>query len=309
MQMKTTLFEMTRHLPSSVDLFISCASYESRCLSIPRHIGNLVIGRAIVFEAAEFSDDCAENKVLLRKMLKVTEEFELSISDPLKSVDAIVNSLSEVSGPLRSVLIDISTFPRESLLIILKYFKVFRNSFTDVYLAYNCAESMSNSWLSRGVRDVRPVLGYGGELVPSRPLHLVVLLGFELERVLAAIEYLEPSQISIGYGRPEQSINEKLAARNEQFVKEIGGLCETQIQNFHMSLSSIEQGYKDLSEYLSKFSNFNNVVLPLNTKLSTVACGLLAHDLEVLQICYVQMFEYNTEDYSVPSEDCYIFTI
>lgn len=72
-------------------------------------------------------------------------------------------------------------------------------------------------WLSRGVKDVRSVLGFPGTMLPSRKLHLIILTGFEVERASEVILRYRPASMSIGLGAKEQSISDSHHSKNKEF--------------------------------------------------------------------------------------------
>ena len=51
---------------------------------------------------------------------------------------------------------------------------------------------------------------------------------------------------------------------------------------------------------------FNNILAPMNTKLSTIACALASLECLPLQICYAQPLQYNYENYSKAGNTCYL---
>ena len=65
---------------------------------------------------------------------------------------------------------------------------------------YDPGVELEKKWLSGGIKGVRSVLGFPGELRPSRKSHLIILVGFEVERAGKLIESYEPSTLSLGIG-------------------------------------------------------------------------------------------------------------
>ena len=89
---------------------------------------------------------------------------------------------------------------------------------------YSIGDKPGDKWLSKGISEVRSVMGYPGGFAPSRDTHLIILAGFEDYRALSLIQELEPSLVSIGYGDssevstgPHQVTNEtKVEAHSER---------------------------------------------------------------------------------------------
>ena len=59
---------------------------------------------------------------------------------------------------------------------------------------------MGEKWLSKGVKEIRSVLGFPGEILPSRKNHLIVLTGYEYERAKTIIDILQPYSLALGFG-------------------------------------------------------------------------------------------------------------
>jgi hypothetical protein len=55
---------------------------------------------------------------------------------------------------------------------------------------------------------------------------------------------------------------------------------------------------KSLEDYLKETSEWNTVICPLNTKLSTVGAALFCIEHQDAQLCYAQPIEYNYNGYA-----------
>jgi len=60
----------------------------------------------------------------------------------------------------------------------------------------------------------------------------------------------------------------------------------------------LEPTYKKIKEELNKYSNVNRIIVPLNTKISTLAAGILALENPSIQVCYSEPEIYNFDGYS-----------
>src|SRR5579859_6528425 len=205
------LDELRGLFQSATDLFICSASFESRCRAIPDHLNRDVVRRAIIFENVRHKAMHGDHANYLLNLFQGRSELVmLDNMDPLQSADAMVDALHTRGSPaVARVLCDITTFTHESVLILFKIMALlFRNA--DVWYLYATAGDYSvgdpapRKWLSKGVDEVRSVLGYPGEMEPSRRLHLIVLAGFEHERIAELIRRFEPSKISLGCVDEEQ---------------------------------------------------------------------------------------------------------
>ena len=217
-----------------------------------------------------------------------------------------------------TVLLDITTFTHEHLLILMA---LIRNHALPckILLGYTGAAEYSTNtdeesvWLSRGVGQVRSILGYPGYMAPSKRLHLIVLVGFEVERARTLIEIMEPTKLSLGIGAPENSISSHHYTRNERFRNRLQEFhvrqaqTQTEVDKFTFSCIDPDEARDAILLQAAKYTEFNTVVCPMNTKISTIGVGLAALQEPRLQVVYAAVAEYNEAGYSTPGEEVRVF--
>lgn len=159
------------------------------------------------------------------------------------------------------------------------------------------------------------MLGYPGLMLPSRKLHLIILVGFEFERAEYLISFTEPDFISLGktkYSDFEKSPNFEIKKKFHQhvvnFIDNIS-LKKPRINTFEFSTSDPIAAAKSILVTSSKLSHCDVAVAPMNTKISTLGAGLAAIKDSEMQLIYAQATEYNVQGYSEPSGFCEIFDI
>ena len=111
------------------DLFICSASFEDRCLAVASSIDLCMIGTALVCRYSGYAELSEGNNA---KLLEILAEKAKGISfdkdAPLSIYDTLYDAILECHP--KSVIIDISTFTRETILIILMLFK--QEAFKDI---------------------------------------------------------------------------------------------------------------------------------------------------------------------------------
>ncbi len=224
------------------------------------------------------------------------------ISMTIKSFDQGIKTIIDItsmSHELLSILIAILHSERKMKNTVLCYTGAERYSFNT---------TKNEMWLSRGVSSIRSILGFGGEQLPSKKLHLVIAVGFEIERALEVIATYEPAVLSLGVGRREDSVSDIHHNDNLNFFQRLDTFVHDQ-ENIYERVSQFEfscidpfVAKKDLSAHLEKFQDFNTVICPLNTKISTVGIALLCLEQTALQLCYAQPMEYNIDGYATASD-------
>lgn len=307
-------------IPSNVEgntLFICSSSFEDRCLSIPSSIkGNINADVIICYFPNNYTatDDNLE-KIKGFFSFDRIEIVGLSLDSPLYNYDVLFDKLTE--SHYDNIYFDVTTFTRETLLIIIKILSTEQFRGVDIKLLY-CPSSRYSSyeegditlpWLSKGIRSIRSVIGYAGDMSPIKDLLLVVLVGFEFERAQLLIEAFEPNALYLGSASPDDSHNESLGKINERNFKKLVDRNSMAI-SFNFSCKDISQNIKTLSRIIEENKEkYNIVISPMNNKLSTLSAAAIALRYPEVQVCYALANQYNTESYSTPENDIYIMSL
>lgn len=238
----------------------------------------------------------------------------------IETVDVIQARLHQSDLEDVDLVVDISSITHELLVAIIGLLAS-ESLLSRITLLYTGASEYSfntpdgQAWLSRGVVEIRSVLGFPGVMLPSKKLHLIIMAGFEIERAAEVIRRYEPARLTIGYGSKLQSVSEEHHNSNKKFAAEIKNLLIQQdgmnndIQHFEFSCVDPYATKNYLKSYLSQAQNENIVICPLNTKLSTVGAALAALEMPNVQICYAQPAEYNISGYAKPGNSVTVISL
>ncbi|NJA06449.1 hypothetical protein HC024_12075 [Methylococcaceae bacterium WWC4] len=306
---KLTVAQLQSFFMQPIHVLIGCVSYESRCLSVPFALSKHDVYKAVYFRVNEFRKSSEKNTDDLKNIFDDRVDIvEYSNKNSILFADKFIEQIDLLCQDLKhplNIVLDISTFTREALIIAIGILFHKKKQISSLFLLYTPAAKMSDEWLSRGFRNVRSVLGFPGELSSLKPLHVVVMTGFELERAKYIIDEYEPDIISIGVGNCSESINSEFNKRNNKFVKDLSNCYGEIVNNFNFSLIDPVKTSNELESYLSQFSEYNTVIAPMNNKLSTIGAALYAIKHERVQICYLPAEEYNVANYSDPDDVFY----
>jgi len=306
---KCKINQLNLETTSPVDVLIGCVSYEQRCLSSAASLVDINAEYNLYFKVKEFTQASLENEVKLKEIFKdKLEIIEFSNKKVVDFVDGFSKRVNDIQNTLDrelNLVVDISTFTRESLIIMVGMLYQNRKNISHLYFVYSCASTMSKEWLSRGFRGLRSVLGYPGERSSLKPLHVIIMTGFELERAKHIIDEYEPEVISIGIGDRNESIKPEFYERNERFVEELINHYELGVNRFSFSLVDPYKTANELEKHINKFKDYNTVLAPLNNKVSTVGAAFYALKHNEVQVCYLPAEEYNTKSYSSPGDAIY----
>ena len=296
------------------DVFIGSASFEARCLSVLRHLPPTAVPLAVIANNTTYRD------VIVDNLKRMHDEFDGQITeltvrsdDPVYSAENIIAVLNDVVvGSPKRFLFDVTAFTRETLLMLL-FFLVRKLRTVDnvrfVYTnakEYSVGDSPEHKWLSKGVREVRSVIGYPGRISPTLPTHLIVLVGFEYERALELARLCEPSTVSLGISdaseqgtAPHHKVNQRIHSELRRTL--------AHVSTFVFKAYDVDGTREALLRQVQTQTNVNTVIAPLNTKISTVGAALLALQDDTVQLCYAPANLYNVRNYSAPGDDYYLF--
>lgn len=313
--MHTALNKLVDDLKNEYDVIITSASFEERSLSIFNHIKN-----SIKFEYKLVSVSVPHYEFIKDNLKTFTDNgfkiIEINTSKQSTSVFNIFKALSEILQikPDASFVIDITTFTRQTLLILLGLLRNNLSKQNNITFLYSPAKDyavdlpVEKKWLTKGVLSVDSVFGYLGTIRPSHPYHLIILMGYEVERASSLISAYEPSKISIGYANKEDSISPELYEVNRLKFNDL--LAEyPNAESFEFSCTKILDCKNQILEQASKYANHNVVISPMNNKISTICCSLAAHTNKGIQLAIALPAIYKFKNYSEPSDLCFMFEL
>jgi len=315
---RLALAAISSELSSPVDVFICCASYEDRSLSVATNIAQDLVATALVMENVNLRRYVHANaKRLLALFGNKGTIVPISSSSPLTIADGISNALRKrPTGKPQRYLIDITTFTHEGLLILLRLLEIHGQPGDSIKLVYSSASfyggtedaDVGSRWLSKGVEEVRTVLGYAGKHLPSRKTHLILLVGYEHERATRLIDIIEPHRLSLGYGLSGSETAEKNQDANKYFLQLVqrATLSCREVHTFQIACDDPHLTRNEIIRIVSRKPEFNISLAPMNNKLSTIGAALAARQNQEIQICYAEATLYNYANYSQPGSTCYL---
>lgn len=303
-------------LPDDFDVFFCSSSFESRCLSAPNKLKRKHFRRVVIVENKNGSEYIHNNtQKLLELFGQKAKVISIDYQNPLEIADAILPEIKKDSSGRKSrILVDVTTFTHELLMIFLKIAAIKKNQVAVTCIYVNAADYCSYSevnrkWLSRGCKDVHSILGYPGLLFPSQKDRLIIIVGYEYNRAADVINALEPNGLTLVYGSPNNSTTEK----NREASKLYSELVEQMAFNFdsieraEIPCDDPDKASERLCEIYKKHFDENIIVIPMNNKLSTIGVAKSIMQTDYVQACYAPAVVYNERDYSIPGNSCYIY--
>jgi len=312
--------ELDKKITCEFDLFICFNSFEERCMSIAQYIPKDKFHNYLIYTNITSLENEEENLNKLKEIFcNNVDIIYVDFAAPIGVADKIIESLYCIDSKqkLKRIFLDITTFTHEALLIILAILNE-KYKDTEIICGYNNAKeySFDNSetetkWLSRGIGDVRSVLGYSGNMKPSQDNLLMIITGYEYERAARIVDAITPEYLSIGYNKEINATTEKNKNANESYLsllKDISPYFDHMVE-FEIPSNNPYGTYEAICNMLNNIDkNINIKIVAMNNKLSTVGVALVGLTIPDVQLCYAPALVYNTSAYSLPGEQCYIFS-
>ena len=309
MQISLSLF--SEKVTEQYDLTLMMCSFEQRSLSLISHAKPNQLGIVIVI----YNEGCEACIEQLARVHDILGERGLCIpvklDNPLEFADKLMETLREYSN-VQKLLIDVTTFSHEALLILIRLSETLYPNAKIMYAYSNAKHYSSNEtglqkWLSKGIRESRSVLGFPGEINPCNRDRLLVIVGYEFARTIAAIENIEPTELTLAYGKPEDATTEEDKEANIQFAELVCDMAFAypNIDKIEIPCNDPIAAAKHLVQYVRNQKDENIIILPMNNKLTTIAVEFVQRIMPSIQVCYVPAEVYNTTNYSDPGEYVY----
>jgi len=296
-------------------LFICCSSYEERSALGTRKLSpQYRATHSIICRASEYKDKGKSLEYyeeimghLTKVCLTPPQTYLFSIQDSISFVHALAKNVGELQdkNPLRAVTVDISTFPREELLLLLRYLDnnvgrgLIRLLYGEPAKYATEAKNEEDRWLTRGVKSVHPVAGFGGFQLPGRPKILVVVLGHEGERTHICIRRHQPDEIILipqGKEQHHAGLREISDQQNQEVISLYG---EKHIWPAGLPSRGVIETEQAILEIFKKYRYSHNMFVAANgTKLQLIGVYVATRVFTEIQITYAAPAVYNWESYS-----------
>ncbi|TYK38582.1 hypothetical protein ACTMKN_12895 [Bacteroides pyogenes] len=312
---KVQLNELKSVLTFKIDLFICSSSFDERCLIL---INTLDLDLVERIRICHFENNYIVSENNLDKMKAISPEkvetLILKKHNPIAVYDMFYSLLSSIPSD-STIIVDTTTLTRENLLILSRIlFDKFQNIqsyflYTPSSAYYEQNMKPEDIWLSKGIRDIRTVLGYSGDFSAMKELLLIVLVGFEYERAETLIEIFEPSKLYIGQAFDSTSINSELAKINDCHFQKLK-MTNPHCIPFSFSCIDIETTKESLEDIIvENREKYNIVISPMSNKISTISCAITALTHPDIQVCYASTNQYNIDIAYSPCDYVYLLKL
>lgn len=182
------------------DFFITCASWEGRCLGLLKKLAGYRCRKIIIFAYKTPNPLREQNLKEMQRVLGALAPVKLircQHLDPIESAQALAKELSRVKGGKElKVTWDVSGFTKRHLLVLLEATRVWRS-----FSAFQCYQTepaeypvSGGAGRSRGISSSKTIELLRGPFFPSKDTVLVIFLGYEGHRAHSLWQNLEPNR-------------------------------------------------------------------------------------------------------------------
>lgn len=272
------------------DLFITCVSFEERCIKSLLVSENYKAKNIIVFDYYELGHEKAmsriktNRKTILEKARAHAENgkniflIKCSRNDPRDGYYQFLETcrILEFRALSRGLVIttDISVFTKSCLLVLLKAFESLgENRIRAIYTepAFYYPER-----LTLGVKSIGYVPFHNGNPTSLKPDLLFIFCGFEGERAYAVWEYVEPEKTIAFIGNPgyQPQYPEVAGQLNQYLIDALEREKSKGSKVMEVSARDPDEVCNRLESLWRENQNYNILISPLGTKLQALGVYL-----------------------------------
>lgn len=247
-------------------------------------IKNLIL---ISFEDYVSMEGMEQKRELLKKSAEKLNirviPIKLDYSNSIENWKTLDNFFNENSFG-SEVLVNITTFPRETIWTLLFFLKKVVNHFMYIYFKPN---EYDKTWLTKNHKHPRLLFKHSGVFDLNKKLVLFIITGFDNNRLETIVEFYEPEEVVIFYQEGDQFDNQ---LRN---IGIINGKNIT-VEKIPLDNYDIAGSTEIIQKYVKKYASFNIVVSsqgPKTSALSTYKNYLLSD--QNIGLAYVPAKDFN----------------
>ena len=207
---------------------VLCASEEERCTAIASRMDGSTPGAVVVLDYCGRKDKGALDFIVSAVAKAGVDRLEVlkctgsdAIGRLREQIDAIQRATADEQ---RELVLDFSVVPRADLWMLLRWLHDAmlwdRTSFA--YTEPEDYSSVNSLPLSCGLQEIQTLVGEAGVADCSRPVHLVMQLGYEGDQALAVYEEIQPARVTLLIPHPPFRAGWK--GRTEGFNSHLLGL-------------------------------------------------------------------------------------
>lgn len=292
---------------SSDSVLIACSSHEERCACALRHIADWRPRCVILFHYTDDNPQRERRHTQLLADIKATDlpshDLRYTKSHPAASLREAIPILRDKfeQFPSASIVLDISVMTRQHFLMLCQWIidAEYWDRLVIVYSEPSQYDVSTYMPLSSGLRSVEQIPGLAPCADLSRPIHLVLFLGYEGDRAMAMYDHIQPSRTTLII--PDPPYQQSWAGLTERFnadlIALVGSNCVQHVEPIDPNI--VAQRLEDIVGGLDSRSGWATIFVPLGTKPQALGAFLYSRAWsDQAAIIYASPLRYNHRFYS-----------
>jgi len=184
------------------------------------------------------------------------------------------------------ILINTTTFPRETIWTLLFFLK---SSVNKVNYIYFKPGKYSDDWLTKNHKNPRLLFKHSGIFNLDQKLVLFIITGYDPNRMNSIIEYYEPDKIII-FNQNGKQFNNKIR-NNIVNIDNSLDFEKVEINNYDVEIATME-----IRNKIIEYSDYNIIIASQGPKLSALSTykNFLMSDSRIA-LAYVPVRDFNSE--------------
>jgi hypothetical protein len=239
---------------------------------------------------SEYADQTSENRQRVADLCESNqihlEQQPLSFAQPIQSWKIVYETIMQLEPSNKSITLHITTMPRETIWTILN---LLDGQCKNINYIYHSPESYGADWLSRDPDKPRLVYKLAGIARLGAPTKLLVLTGYDVERVQQLVDFFEPERVFLGVQLGDQLENKSRNVDKHQWFRREPGL-----EWFDVDAYGQDHGMASIEEKVGPYFETGNVVMSsLGPKLSAIALYRVHKKYAHTALAYAPSREFN----------------
>jgi hypothetical protein len=293
---------------SKKNVVLTCASYEKRCLGLPRKAKRITnLKQTYLFFYNSVNPERERNMAEMEKIFSEKGNIEIISTKENEPSDSIKYFYQQLRKMLReenkdniSINLDITTFTKRHLILLLKviddlglwenlriFYSEPKDYIVDLYLP-----------MSKGINDISRIDSFVGNNSPNLPKLLVIFLGYEGDRAKAIYENEDPNDLILVVPKP--AYHKTWENRTENMNLLLLSMVGNKKIRYANSLDSqlvFESLQKILVEF--PFDKWRWSIVPLGTKPQIIGLYMFwRQNKDLFSIIYASPLKHNYPFYS-----------
>ena len=275
---------------------VAVAGWEERfVLGMENNLATYSPSEVVIIAFGEYLKETSSNRSQVERIANAKgikyREVPVQRKSPANVWNALQQSLSTSQWAGRDVIVDITTMPRE---VIWWTFGALQAATSKVSYVYYRPNAYASEWVTRDTERPRLVYQSSGVSEFGRDTCLLLVSGFDVDRVAQIIQFFEPAAILIGLQTGTQFNNQ-----TKNIGRHKAELARSQnIRYFDIDAYSADHGLASMeASSVEERNKYNIVAASLGPKLSAVALYHLQRKYPNLALAYAPSRQFNP-DYS-----------